>query len=390
MHATVFGSVEDVFNLLLKRPYTPERDSWGRTAFLLAVQAQEKEKAAFLLDADAGLTECDKLGCTALMYAAAMENGIMLSWLLDLGASITATDKFGNSALVYAIQHGCKENVKMLLAYGADLFAKNNFGETPVNQVVHPEIMQLLVEWGVDWNDAKNELRRALAGLPQDYTPQLTPQQFTIGRDRRFGRRNPEEMKVVFWDEMIRSGKPAGWAWLKYDGKSIGFGKPNWCYQRFGQSINVLPDGRIVEIGGEHEDYYDENFCIYNDVVVFTGKGDFIIYGYPKEVFPPTDFHSATLVGDSIFIIGGLGYQGERHFGKTPVYCLDTNSFTMQQIITTGAMPGWIFEHRASTDANGNIRVSGGKVCRWVDNQEKTEENSKEFILDLGTLKWTK
>ena len=43
-------------------------------------------------------------------------------------------------------------------------------------------------------------------------------------------------------------------------------------------------------MGGEHEDFYDPDFCIYNDVVVYDGHGDFTIYGYPKEVFPSHGF----------------------------------------------------------------------------------------------------
>jgi len=58
----------------------------------------------------------------------------------------------------------------------------------------------------------------------------------------------------------------------------------------------VLPDGREVLIAGEHEDYYDPDFFIYNDVVVRAPDGKFAIYGYSKEAFPPTDFHTATLL----------------------------------------------------------------------------------------------
>jgi hypothetical protein len=35
---------------------------------------------------------------------------------------------------------------------------------------------------------------------------------------------------------------------------------PCWCFSRFGQSKTVLPDGRVVLIGGEHEDWYDPDF----------------------------------------------------------------------------------------------------------------------------------
>jgi hypothetical protein len=40
--------------------------------------------------------------------------------------------------------------------------------------------------------------------------------------------------------------------------------KPVWCFYRLGGTVTVLPDRRQVHIGGEHEDYYDPDFCIYN------------------------------------------------------------------------------------------------------------------------------
>ena len=65
---------------------------------------------------------------------------------------------------------------------------------------------------------------------------------------------------------------------------------PGWCADRFGQSLTLLPDGRAVQVGGEHEDHYDPDFCIYNDVFVHGPDGDLAIYGYPADVFPPSDF----------------------------------------------------------------------------------------------------
>ena len=57
-----------------------------------------------------------------------------------------------------------------------------------------------------------------------------------------------------------------------------------------GQSQTELPDGRLICVAGEHEDSYDPDFHIYNDVVVFDPSGEYEIYGYPQNVFPPTDF----------------------------------------------------------------------------------------------------
>ena len=68
---------------------------------------------------------------------------------------------------------------------------------------------------------------------------------------------------------------------------------PMWCFERFGQSTTPLGAVTVL-IGGEHEDHYDPDFHIYNDLVVIAPGGGTEIYGYPRSVFPPTDFHSAT------------------------------------------------------------------------------------------------
>jgi hypothetical protein len=41
------------------------------------------------------------------------------------------------------------------------------------------------------------------------------------------------------------------------------------------------------------------------------------IFGYTTDVFPPTDFHSATLLSNQIVIVGNLGYPKERRAGTT-------------------------------------------------------------------------
>jgi len=99
---------------------------------------------------------------------------------------------------------------------------------------------------------------------------------------------------------MINSGVNAWTARDTFEDKD--YTTPVWCFDRFGTTITELPDGRIVEIAGEHEDYYDVDFCIYNDIVVHQGNGTYQIFGYPQDVFPPTDFHTATLVGEYIYI----------------------------------------------------------------------------------------
>lgn len=163
---------------------------------------------------------------------------------------------------------------------------------------------------------------------------QISRELFDRERRPRFGSANPERMQLAFWEWMIRGDESATddessvlgpLGLLMREGKlKSGYGPyrardlfkvpldredgPIWTFDRMGATRTELPDGRVVCIGGEHEDYYDPDFCIYNDVVVL-GPGDEIeIYGYPKEVFPPTDFHTANIVGDRIILIGCLGY----------------------------------------------------------------------------------
>jgi hypothetical protein len=165
---------------------------------------------------------------------------------------------------------------------------------------------------------------------------------------------------------------------------------PIWTFDRMGASRNRLPDGRIVYIGGEHEDFYDPDFCIYNDVVVLKPANEIQIYGYPKEVFPPTDFHTATLVHDRIVVIGTVGYQGTRRLGHTPVYALDLATYRISEVKTSGDMPGWISEHRASLDMKGVIKVRRGRVLHFSRGKERFRPNYEDYALDTKTWVWNR
>jgi hypothetical protein len=172
---------------------------------------------------------------------------------------------------------------------------------------------------------------------------QISRELFDRQRRPRFGNANPERMRLEFWEWMIsgeenpskdEEGGLAGSGFIMRAGKlKSGYGPhrardlfnvplnredgPIWTFDRMGRTTSELPDGRVVCISGEHEDSYDPDFCIYNDVVVFGPKDRIAVYGYPREIFLPTDFHTATVFGNRIIIVGGLGY---------PDYALDVGS----------------------------------------------------------------
>ena len=199
--------------------------------------------------------------------------------------------------------------------------------------------------------------------------------------------RSLEEIGLMMRDGKLKSG------YGPYRARDL-FGvsredAPIWTFERYGATKTELPDGRTICIGGEHEDYYDQDFYIYNDVVVFRPDGEIEIYGYPKESFPATDFHTATLVGDKILVVGCLGYLQDRRPTVTPVFSLDTKTYRMSESITTGTVPGWIFEHQAKLSANGIIRVGGGEFIELKDGEQRSKRNIEEFALDLETRVWT-
>ncbi|HRI71165.1 MAG TPA: hypothetical protein PK156_43330 [Polyangium sp.] len=149
-----------------------------------------------------------------------------------------------------------------------------------------------------------------------------------------------------------------------------------------------FPDGRAIQIGGEHEDYYDADFCIYNDVFVHKRDGSIAVYGYPESVFPPTDFHTATLIGEYIYVIGSAGYQEQRQLEKTLVYRLHIHTLRMERRYTHGEGPGAIYKHRVSVMNPHEIRVWGGKTMTRDGDEEKHEDNQDVFVLDVEKLLW--
>lgn len=228
----------------------------------------------------------------------------------------------------------------------------------------------------------------ALFDNPPDVPPppEVTPDLFARWRAPRFGRMNPTPTDNAVWQWLINSGNSAYRAATYFPG--VAAKGPCWSFARFGQSKTALPDGRTVMIGGEHEDSYDADFCIYNDVVVKNTDGTFAVYCYPEDVFPPTDFHTATLDGNRIVIVGAFGYPAQRKPGTTPVYVLDTGTLAIARRECIGDAPGWLHKHSAVYDAADNAIVMSGGLIDTGDDERNLIENIDDWKLHLGNWRW--
>lgn len=195
------------------------------------------------------------------------------------------------------------------------------------------------------------------------------------------GNANPEERTLPYYLEMLRTGESSFQA--RQHLPEIPYAA--WTANRFGQSTTRLPDGSWIQIGGEHEDSYDSDFVIFSDVMALGPNGRVRIFFYPASIFPPTDFHTATLIDDAIWIIGGLGYMGDRKDGVTPVFRLNLKDFSMSRIETTGNAPGWISRHTAELDGSV-ISVSGGSLSSGG----QYRDFQGAYSLDVETRQWTR
>ncbi len=152
---------------------------------------------------------------------------------------------------------------------------------------------------------------------------------------------------------------------------------------RFGMSCTVLDD-KTIFIGGEHEDYYDPNFCIYNDVIVVSNDNEnptVRVYGYPKDVFPPTDFHCSIVIGDYIWIVGCIGYSWQRGH-KIQVCRLHVPSMQMETVVTTGPY---------NRKTNTNTITQTQNTCTLQDDGTTIKVTVGKFVwnLDTQTCIWT-
>jgi ankyrin repeat protein len=390
MEAVALGSLADVQAALAQGAALEERDWWARTAWLIALLTGDIAKAEVLRKRGANLAARGRCRFPPLFYAIQGHHSDMLRWLLQEGADVQQVDELGNTSLIKAVEVNDLECVEILLNAGANV--KVNANGTALSRAGSREIIKRLLDAGADYWDVDQRAFLGLQATADEALAAITPDEFRCWYTRKFGERNPERMAVPFWEAMIRCGVSPYEARRQFKGVGGPIVEPVWCARRFGQSLTILPDGRAVQIGGdgrEHEeDSYGPDFCIYNDVFVHESNGMVAVYGYPESVFPPTNFHTATLVGDSIYVIGSLGYQGTRRYGETPVYRLDLHSLRMDRLQVSGEAPGWIFRHLAVAVHPPGIRVWDGIVVTSNDNKESYKQDLSSFILDLEHLRW--
>lgn len=371
--AVYFGDIAQVESQIAHNANIESRDAVGCTPLLTACRTGRADVAKLLLDAGAEITAESFMLGNAAYLATKSGNVECLDIVVRAGADVGEYRRHFGDNLSQAVEDNDFEMVRALLAKGSDPNATDGY-DAVIDHCQSLEMFKLLLSSGADGSQIDGETQRrilGLEGLGEEVFGIVSQEDFARAKTPRFGRSNPELVNEPFVDAMIRSGMTAFAARQRFSLDPVF--APGWpsrdsaifCARRFGQSLTVLNDGRLIQIGGEHEDGYDPDFCIYNDVFVHEPDGTIKVYFYPEADFPTTDNHTSTLVGDAIYIIGNLGYPKQRTPGFTPVYRLNLDDMSISEVLTSGHQPSWIYGHSASLNGN-NILVFGGKVCTTV------------------------
>lgn len=383
--AVALGEAGDVSDRLGDGAPLEAKDHCGRTALVLAAELGDLEKVELLWDRGADRKARWRSG-SLLELALFRRDPKLLDWLLARGVAVNERNEFGFSPLHNAVSERDPRAVSALLRAGAPVDQPSEHGFTALHEAADLELIRLLLDAGADAGGLSHEGRRVLLGLSAEADLALlaaTREEYDRAKKPREGRANPEEAAEPFWLGMIRSGVSAYAAKTKYRDDAA----PIWTAHRFGQSLTELPDGRLILVAGEHEDSYDDDFHIYNDVIVRETDGSLRVFLYPRAEFPPTDFHSATLVGDWVYLVGNLGYPEARRPSFTPVYRLDTRTLRIEPLKTSGSGQGWIHKHRAALEGSV-LKITGGSVFKLRDGKGSLEPNDRTYRLDLETGTW--
>ncbi len=395
MWAVAIGTEEEVEQALRDGADLNAQGEDEHTALDIALRKGDETIVEKLLNAGAS---AEKDGSTPpLIWAVESGNIALVQRLLNAGCDVNAKDFVENSPIGLAAARGDRAMVQLFLDRGANP-SKGDSYDSYISNAKDRETILLMLEAGADETELDQSGRRTLAGLgPGDpyALRDLSRDEYFRARYDREGNANPEDMTEPYRLAMVRYGGNAYHPRVQFEDPPTftcgikGQKRPPqvWCFDRFGQSATAMPDGRTILIAGEHEDYYDPDFCIYNDVTVVHPDGKIQVFGYPHRVFEPTDFHSATLVGEDILIIGGLGYMDQRK-GPIPVYRLDTRTYSIEKVSSVGKVPNRVSRHRAKLEGD-EIVISGGEAVVFKWGKESHVPNEKQYRLNTKTLSWS-
>ena len=134
------------------------RDATGRTALLIATDANAVDASRMLIAAGADVNAKDEIEDSPYLYAGAEGRLEILKMTVAAGADLTSVNRYGGTALIPAAHHGHVDVVRYLLTTDVDVDHVNKLGWTALLEAVilgdggptYQKIVELLLNGGAD------------------------------------------------------------------------------------------------------------------------------------------------------------------------------------------------------------------------------------------------
>lgn len=294
----------------------------------------------------------------------------------------------GITPLWYAIskEEYSEPIVELLLRNGADPNIREDTSQRsdyPINRLISMgrfELAMLLVRHGADtslfdmfsrWPFIEHHYRKALNEIDGGSYLKL--------KHQPKANRNPQNLTSMIKEAIVKEPRPIGdfemiCNWYVLNDREL------WTLSRESQSITILPNKSAVLIAGYRESI-EMGWIYYNDVAILTTDGDFTLYGYPEVDFPLIHGHSATRIGNSIYIVG----TPQARDTSCEVYRLSLDDFHIEHCKTTGSNPGPVYGHRAKLTKEGKIHIFGENWAKGT----KDFKLKHTYQLCITTLRWS-
>jgi N-acetylneuraminic acid mutarotase len=167
------------------------------------------------------------------------------------------------------------------------------------------------------------------------------------------------------------------WTLVKYQEDPISDTVP---FQRYGHTV-VSYNGIIVLWGGRN----DEGAC--NLIYMFDAHSKKWYQPDVHGLKPASrDGHSATIAGNCMYIFGGFEDATERF--SQDMHCLNLLTMTWSQVLTQGVIPKWRDFHSASCIGE-NIYIFGGRSDQEGPFHTRQEEYDNQLVFfNVKTSTW--
>ncbi len=157
--------------------------------------------------------------------------------------------------------------------------------------------------------------------------------------------------------------------------------KPALNFCRAGETCTRLPDGRFIVTGGHIKGQ------ALNDVCITDGNKQSWL-GYPSHVLPPIYEHTATVLGNELWLIGSA-HIDKTCLYQTPLYRINLNTYQIHKVASRNSMRQ-IYGHQTLLKSGQFVIMGGHIITSDTLGDVLIYDNLDDWTFNPKTLLFTK